>query len=132
MHGISEKGRGVAAPRLALAASGNSKQLTPQYRLGSSLMFLPRGEEMREPGIICILTASLLICGCSHTKATFEDANDLFSRGSYTASLINTSRFFKNIPRRGIGPCSRWALFMRTRRTSRKTTGNPSSVSRNW
>lgn len=50
-----------------------------QHRMGKHLSLL----------CICSVLASLLLCGCSHHQArsTFEEANDLFSRGNYSASL---------------------------------------------
>lgn len=40
--------------------------------------------------IVCMTTAPILICGCSHLndgKANFQEANDLFNQGKYQASL---------------------------------------------
>jgi hypothetical protein len=43
--------------------------------------------------LVCIIMTPILLCGCSHlneesqTRATFKEANDLFSQGSYEASL---------------------------------------------
>ncbi|MFO0751921.1 MAG: L,D-transpeptidase family protein [Thermodesulfovibrionales bacterium] len=37
---------------------------------------------------VCIIMAPVLFCGCSHQAgSTFMEANDLFARGSYAASL---------------------------------------------
>jgi hypothetical protein len=42
---------------------------------------------------VCIIITPILLCGCSHlnegsqAKSTFKEANDLFSQGSYKASL---------------------------------------------
>ena len=44
------------------------------------------------PFFVCLIMAPMLICGCSHFEGslagpTFNEANDLFSQGSYAASL---------------------------------------------
>jgi len=68
---------------------------------------------MRKPGIlhirlftfcICLLTAAMLISGCSHfndgaqAQKTFAEANDLFHQGSYTASLGKYSEIIDKYP----------------------------------
>src|SRR4030042_4077098 len=68
---------------------------------------------MREPRIfpfgsfkfcVCLLMASMLLSGCSHfndgrqVKTTFAEANDLFHRGSYTASLDKYSVIIEKYP----------------------------------
>jgi tetratricopeptide (TPR) repeat protein len=60
---------------------------------------------MRELRIfICILLTPVLICGCSHfneslqAKTTFEEANDLFSQGSYKASLDKYEQIIEKYP----------------------------------
>ena len=68
---------------------------------------------MRNPGIIhigpfkfCIflMMAPILLSGCSHfndgrqAKTTFAEANDLFHKGSYTASLDKYSEITKKYP----------------------------------
>ncbi len=57
------------------------------------------GENRRRIGdllyffFLCIVITPILLCGCSHfngesqAKSTFKEANDLFSQGSYNASL---------------------------------------------
>ncbi len=55
---------------------------------------------------ICIITA-ILISGCGHlnegfeTKSTFEEANNLFNQGSYTASLDKYEQIIKKYPATG-------------------------------
>lgn len=68
-------------------------------------MHPPRGEEMRKLGLFKILLITpILICGCSSFNAgfqdtpTFEEANDLFSRGNYKASLNKYERIIENNP----------------------------------
>jgi tetratricopeptide (TPR) repeat protein len=68
-------------------------------------MLSPRGEEMRKLGIFKILLITpILICGCSsfnggfQAKPTFEEANDLFSRGNYKASLNKYEQIIENNP----------------------------------
>lgn len=68
---------------------------------------------MRKPGFfpigpfkfcICLITASMLLSGCSHlndgrqVKSTFAEANDLFHRGSYPASLDKYSEIVEKYP----------------------------------
>jgi tetratricopeptide (TPR) repeat protein len=68
---------------------------------------------MRKPGIVhigpfkfCIflMTASILLSGCSHfndarrAKTIFAEANELFHRGSYTASLDKYSEVTEKYP----------------------------------
>ena len=54
-----------------------------------------------------VLTFILLLCGCSHfnegsrTTATFNDANALFSRGDYRASLEKYQQIFATNPAAG-------------------------------
>lgn len=53
---------------------------------------------------VCIIITPMLICGCSHfnegfqAKSTFEEANDLFSRGSYKASLSKYEQIIEKYP----------------------------------
>jgi tetratricopeptide (TPR) repeat protein len=53
---------------------------------------------------ICLIMAPMLISGCSHFndgrqfKTTFAEANDLFYRGSYTASLDKYSEIIEKYP----------------------------------
>lgn len=53
---------------------------------------------------ICLIMAPMLISGCSHfndglqAKKTFAEANDLFHRGSYTASLDKYSEIIEKYP----------------------------------
>lgn len=61
---------------------------------------------MREPRIfqiVCIMLAPILICGCGHfqAKSTFEEANDLFSRGNYAASLDKYAQIIEKYPATG-------------------------------
>ena len=54
---------------------------------------------------ICLIMASMLLTGCSHfndgrqVKTTFAEANDLFHRGSYTASLDKYSEIIEKYPK---------------------------------
>jgi tetratricopeptide (TPR) repeat protein len=87
-------------------------------------MILPRGEGMREfrPSLsymakkqsrmggylclflVCIIITPMLLSGCSHfndgfqAKSTFEEANDLFNRGSYEASLNKYEQIMEKYP----------------------------------
>jgi len=53
---------------------------------------------------ICLLMAAMLLSGCSHfndgrqARTTFAEANDLFHRGSYTASLGKYSQIIDKYP----------------------------------
>jgi tetratricopeptide (TPR) repeat protein len=54
--------------------------------------------------IICIITMPILLSGCSHldggsrATSTFEEANDLFSQGSYKASLDKYEQIIEKNP----------------------------------
>ncbi len=52
---------------------------------------------------ICIMITPILLCGCSHfqAKSTFEEANDLFSQGSYQASLGKYEQIIEKYPTTG-------------------------------
>lgn len=65
-----------------------------QSRIGEQVHFL----------VVCAIFTAMLICGCSHfyeglqAKSTFEEANDLFSRASYVASLAAYERILEEYP----------------------------------
>ncbi|MBZ0158003.1 MAG: L,D-transpeptidase family protein [Alphaproteobacteria bacterium] len=47
----------------------------------------------------CIIMTPVLLCGCSHqVKSTFMEANDLFARGNYNASLSKYEEITKKHP----------------------------------
>jgi murein L,D-transpeptidase YafK len=54
---------------------------------------------------VCILMTPILIFGCSHVnaglQATFKEANDLFSQGSYEASLSKYQQIMEKYPTEG-------------------------------
>ena len=56
---------------------------------------------------VCIIITLTLLCGCSHVdegfqaKPTFKEANDLFSQGSYTASLSTYEQIIQKYPAAG-------------------------------
>lgn len=52
---------------------------------------------------ICIMMTPILPCGCSQfqAKSTFEEANDLFSQGSYQASLSKYEQIIGKYPTTG-------------------------------
>ena len=53
---------------------------------------------------VCIIITPILICGCSHfnegfqAKSTFKEASDLFSQGSYKASLGKYEQITEKYP----------------------------------
>jgi murein L,D-transpeptidase YafK len=53
--------------------------------------------------IACITMASFLLCGCSQfqVRSNFKEANDLFSQGSYDASLKRYERIMEQYPSEG-------------------------------
>jgi tetratricopeptide (TPR) repeat protein len=53
--------------------------------------------------LVCIILATLLICGCSHSHGglQFKEANDFFSRGDYTASLGRYRQIIEKYPAAG-------------------------------
>jgi tetratricopeptide (TPR) repeat protein len=57
--------------------------------------------------LVCIIVAPILICGCSHlnegfrAKSTFEEANALFTQGSYDASLRKYEQIIEKYPTAG-------------------------------
>jgi len=54
---------------------------------------------------VCIILTPILICGCSHfneeARPTFKEANDLFSQGSYKASLGKYEQIIEKYPTEG-------------------------------
>ncbi|HSB31989.1 MAG TPA: L,D-transpeptidase family protein [Candidatus Sulfobium mesophilum] len=56
---------------------------------------------------ICIIITPILICGCSYfneesrARSTFKEANDLFSQGSYRASLSKYEQLIEKYPAAG-------------------------------
>jgi outer membrane protein assembly factor BamD (BamD/ComL family) len=56
---------------------------------------------------VCIILTPILICGCSHVneglqaKSIFKEANDLFSQGSYKASLSKYEQIMEKYPTEG-------------------------------
>jgi tetratricopeptide (TPR) repeat protein len=56
---------------------------------------------------VCIITAPMLLCGCSHfnegfqAKSTFIEANDFFSQGNYQASLGKYQQILEKYPTAG-------------------------------
>jgi outer membrane protein assembly factor BamD (BamD/ComL family) len=68
-----------------------------QSRMGEHLFFF----------FICIIITPILLSGCSHcnegfqAKSTFEEANDLFNRGNYKASLDKYQQIIEKYPRTG-------------------------------
>ena len=52
---------------------------------------------------ICIMMPPILLCGCSQfqAKSTFKEANDLFSQGSYQASLGKYGQIIEKYPSTG-------------------------------
>lgn len=56
---------------------------------------------------VCIIITPILIFGCSHlnegfqAKSTFKEANDLFIKGSYNASLSKYQQFIEKYPTTG-------------------------------
>ena len=65
-----------------------------QNRMGKHLIF----------SFICSTITSFLLCGCSHfnegyqAKPTFAEANELFSQGSYEASLEKYEQIIEKFP----------------------------------
>ena len=57
--------------------------------------------------IVCIIITTMLICGCSsfnegsQPRSTFKEANDLFSQGSYKASLSKYEQIIEKYPTAG-------------------------------
>jgi len=56
--------------------------------------------------LTCIMITPMLICGCSHFNegsagSTFKEANDLFSQGSYKASLNKYEQIIEKHPTAG-------------------------------
>jgi murein L,D-transpeptidase YafK len=55
---------------------------------------------------VCIMITPILVCGCSHFNEglqakTFQEANDLFNRGSYKASLGKYEQIVEKYPKAG-------------------------------
>ncbi|MDA8242137.1 MAG: L,D-transpeptidase family protein [Nitrospiraceae bacterium] len=65
-----------------------------QSRIGEHLKFF----------FVCIVITPILICGCSHLNEEFKafrEANDLFSQGSYKASLSKYEQINEKYPTAG-------------------------------
>ncbi len=68
-----------------------------QSRTGEHLYFF----------FVSIIITSILVCGCSHfnegfqARSTFKEANDLFSQGSYKASLSKYQQIIEKYPTTG-------------------------------
>ena len=65
-----------------------------QNRAGKHLNFI----------FVCIIITPILICGCSHINEEFQafkEANDLFSQGSYKASLNKYEQIVEKYPAAG-------------------------------
>lgn len=67
--------------------------------------FLPRSGEMGKLRLfcVCIIVTPVLLCGCSgfQSKTTFEEANALFSKGDYNASLNKYGEIIGKYPATG-------------------------------
>jgi tetratricopeptide (TPR) repeat protein len=56
---------------------------------------------------VCAIIAPILLCGCSHfdegfqARSTFKEASDLFSQGSYKASLSRYEQIIEKYPTAG-------------------------------
>jgi len=86
-------------------------QIVLPSRFGPSLTFMGK-KQSRMGGhlyffFICIMMTPVLMCGCSHfgedfkAKSTFEEANDLFTQGSYQASLSKYKQIAEKYPSTG-------------------------------
>lgn len=51
--------------------------------------------------LVCILIMQILLCGCSHLNEESREANDLFSKGSYEASLVKYEQIIREHPAAG-------------------------------
>jgi tetratricopeptide (TPR) repeat protein len=55
--------------------------------------------------LVCIILTPILISGCTHlnegSRSTFKEANDLFSQGSYRASLSKYEQIIEKYPAEG-------------------------------
>jgi tetratricopeptide (TPR) repeat protein len=96
---IPPRGEGMREPRIFQIELSNrfrqssSHMANKQSRIGWSLCLF----------FICIVLTPILISGCSHCneKSTFEEANDLFSQGSYKASLNKYQQIIEKYPTTG-------------------------------
>ena len=64
-----------------------------------------RAGEFLKPFFVCIILTPLLLCGCSHLndgpRLSYKEANDLFSQGSYSASLNKYEQIMEKYPTEG-------------------------------
>ena len=83
--------------------------LSKRFRPSMAYMAKKRrrvGESLRL-FLACVIMTPILLCGCSHfnegnqAKATFEEANDLFSQGNYKASLDKYQQIIEKYPTTG-------------------------------
>jgi len=59
------------------------------------------GKHLKNLFFACIIPATMLICGCSHLNEGFHEANNLFSQGSYEASLSKYQQIIEKYPTAG-------------------------------
>jgi tetratricopeptide (TPR) repeat protein len=91
-QGISKK-NGSATINL-LFTSTKVSMGTRQSRIGEHLNVF----------FVCIMLTPMLLCGCSHfnegfqASPTFQEANDFFSQGNYTASLSTYQQIIEKYP----------------------------------
>lgn len=82
-------------------------QIVLSNRFRQSLAYMAKKQSRRGERLcfffICIIITPILISGCSHCneKSTFEEANDLFSQGSYKASLNKYEQIIEKYPTKG-------------------------------
>ncbi len=51
--------------------------------------------------LACTMIAPILICGCSHSRAVFKEANDFSTQGNYKASLSKYEQIAEKYPAAG-------------------------------
>jgi L,D-peptidoglycan transpeptidase YkuD (ErfK/YbiS/YcfS/YnhG family) len=101
----------LVIPASSLSAAFGQKWLI-RYRMkggyfwGVMVMFRKKSRAGRHYYFffVCILITSILICGCSHFNEelhAFKEANDLFTRGSYKASLSKYELITEKYPAAG-------------------------------
>jgi len=80
-------------------------QIVLSNRLRPSLACLGKNQSRMVKHLFCfsigIFIAPILLSGCSHVHDGFQEANDLFSQGSYTASLNKYEQMFEKDPAKG-------------------------------
>ena len=96
VHVLDRSGRGMVLQSSNILLTNTKAYMgNKQSRTGEHLYFF----------FVCIIITPFLLFGCGHLneglQATFKEANDLFSQGSYKASLSKYEQIIEKYPTAG-------------------------------